>query len=190
MNSLQNASTFLINSICDLYLLVLLLRLILQYLRVDYYNPLTQFILTATSPVVVRLRRFIPGYMGLDLATICAILTLTLFKLIFIALLNYHQFPALSGLFIWATADILSLSAKLFFYAILINTTLSWLAPAAHSPINAILAHLTNPLLERAKRFIPPLGGFDLTPIAVMIGLQLVMIIFNSVAQMGLSLAI
>ncbi len=80
MAPLQNASAFLIHSLFDIYLLILLLRFVLQYLRVDYYNPFTQFIVKATNPLVVPLRRIIPGFWGIDFATLIVIIVLTSLK--------------------------------------------------------------------------------------------------------------
>lgn len=191
MAPLQNAGTFLIQTLFDLYLFVLLLRFILQYLRVDYYNPLTQFVVKATNPLVVPLRRFIPGYWGLDLATVVLIVAFTFLKIILVSILGAHRFPALIGLLLWALGDITRLTLNLFFYATLLKVILSWIAPLSQSPVNAVIYRLTEPMMSRARRFIPPIAGFDVSPVLILIGLQLVMMLLaDPLTQKGLYLAI
>jgi YggT family protein len=186
MAPLQNASAFLIHSIFDLYLFILLLRFILQYLRVDYYNPFTQFVVKATSPVVVPLRRIVPGFYGIDFATIIAILVLTGVKISLIMFVSMHKFPAIAGLLIWSFGEIFALTINLFFYAILMTVILSWVAPMSNSPITPILYRLTEPLMRPVRRLIPPIGGFDITPIPVMITLQVLKILIaDPLTQMG-----
>ncbi|MCS5712612.1 YggT family protein [Candidatus Berkiella aquae] len=190
MSPLQNAGSFLIQSLFDIYLFVLLLRFILQYLRVDYYNPLTQFIVKATSPIVVPLRRFIPGLWGIDFATITAIILVTLLKITLITLVSMHKLPGPVGLMVWSVGNISVLTINLFFYAILANVLLSWIAPTAYSPVTIILQRLIEPLMRPARRYIPQIGGFDISPIPVMIALELLIILFaDPLMQAGIRLA-
>lgn len=195
MSALQNAAVFLVQTLFDCYALILLLRIALQYLRVDYYNPVCQFIVKATNPVVVPVRRFIPGYWGLDLATI-ALLILTLFiKILLLGIISLPKFPAFSGLFVWTLGDLLSLGIKLFFYAILLQVLLSWLQPAARSPLSALLFQLTEPLLGPVRRKLrstfPSLANMDLSPIPVILLLQLGNVLLSQpLIQIGTQLAI
>src|SRR5579871_5457054 len=121
MGALQHAGVFLIQTIFDLYALILLLRLLLQYLRVDFYNPISQFVVKLTSPVIVPLRRIIPGYWGIDLATVAVLIITILIKTVLIMLMSMHKFPSIGGLIIWTLGDLISLVIKLFFYAILLQ---------------------------------------------------------------------
>jgi len=191
MAPLQNAGTFLIHSLFDIYLLILLLRLLLQYLRIDYYNPLTQFIVRTTGPVVIPLRRFIPPYKSLDTATVVAILGFTFIKLILISLIGARQFPALMGLFVWSIGDLTRAFIKLFFYALLIQVVLSWMAPHARSPLTVVLERLTTPLLYPIRQRAPRLGGIDISPFLLLIFLQLLIILISDpLTQMGFRLAL
>jgi len=191
MGPLQNASSFLIQTLFDLYLLALLLRFILQYLRVDYYNSFTQFILKATNPIVVPLRRFIPGLWGIDFATLVAILAVTLVKITLITLVSLHKLPGPIGLMVWSAGNISGLTIKLFFYAVLANVILSWIAPMAYSPMTVILKRLIEPLMGPARKYIPQIGGFDISPIPVIIVLELlIMLLADPLTQKGMALAI
>ncbi|MBS0288905.1 MAG: YggT family protein [Proteobacteria bacterium] len=191
MAPIQNASAFLIQSLFDLYLIVLLLRFLLQYLRVDYYNPFTQFIVKATSPLIVPLRRIVPGFWGIDFATLLAIVMLTFVKVTLVMLISMHKFPSPLGLILWSLGDIFSLTINLFFYAVLISVILSWVAPLSHSPISPILFRLTEPLMRPVRKMIPPIAGFDITPIPVLIGLQLLKILIaDPLTQTGFQFGI
>lgn len=190
MGPLQQASLFLIQTIMGMYLLIVLLRLVLQYLRVDFYNPFTQFILKATNPLVIPLRRVIPGYWGIDMATVVVLVCLTLVKLILTMLISAGTFPSVGGLLIWTVGSLTDLTLTLYFYAIFLVVILSWVAPRSHSPMTNVLYSLTEPLMRPARRYIPPISGFDISPIAVIIILQLLTILIaNPLIKMGAQLA-
>ncbi|MGD9592425.1 MAG: YggT family protein [Candidatus Berkiella sp.] len=177
MAPLQNASAFLVQSLFDIFLLILLLRFVLQYLRVDYYNPFTQFVVKASSPVVVPLRKVIPGLWGIDFATLIAIIAFTSLKVCLVMYISLHKFPSMTGVAIWSLGEIFNLTINLFFYSILLSVILSWVAPLTHSPIAPILYRLTEPLMKPVRKVIPPIAGFDISPIPVMIVLQLLKIL-------------
>lgn len=190
MAPLQSASNFLIQTLFDLYLFVLLLRFILQYLRVDYYNPFTQFVLKATNPIVVPLRRFVPGLWGIDFATLIAVLMVSLIKITLLTLISIHKLPGPIGLVIWSLGDISGLVLKLFLYAVLANVLLSWVAPRSYSPATVVLERLIEPLMRPARKFTPQIGGFDISPIPVMIGLELLNILLaKPIMEFGIKLA-
>ena len=154
MTPLKQAAVFLIQSLFNFYLFVLLLRLVFQYLRVDYYNPLSQFIIKFTSPVIVPLRRVIPGYWGIDFATVVVIFILTYFKILLLSLIVSSIFPNLLALIVASIGDILGLTLSLFFYAVLIYILIGWLAPMSQSPVRSILYQLSEPILRPFRRKI------------------------------------
>ena len=121
MGAIQQAGLFLINTLFDFYLFILILRFILQYLRADYYNPLVQFIVKITNPVVLPFRRFIPGYWGLDMATVAVIAIVMLVKILFLSWLTLHHLPSFFGLILWIFGDLSLIILKLLFYALLLN---------------------------------------------------------------------
>lgn len=180
MTSLKHAAVFLIQTLFNLYLFILLMRLVFQYFRVDFYNPLTQFIVKLTSPLVVPLRRLIPGYFGIDFATVILLFVLTYLKLFLLSIIVLPGFPNLLGLLVATCGDILSMTFNLFFYAILAYILFSWLAPMTHSPIRAILHQISEPILRLFRKKIPPISGFDLSPLFALISLQLLNILIAS----------
>jgi YggT family protein len=166
----MNAVNFLIDTLFDLYLMVVLLRVWLQLARADFYNPFSQFIVKATQPIVGPLRRIIPGYGGLDIATILFAFVVASAKVIVLsAVLNYAFNPMVilvSGLFILVTAVF-----KLLFWVLVIRAILSWVSKG-QNPVEAVMIQLTEPLLSPVRRIIPSLGGLDLSMLVVLLGLQ------------------
>ena len=191
MNPLLQAGVFLIDTLFAIYILILMMRLLLQVVRADFYNPLSQFVVKATNPPLVPLRRLIPGWGGFDLALIFLLTVFTIFKIGVIFWMQHSRLPGIGGLIVWSLGDLTSLAINVFFFAIFIQIILSWLSPMQYNPFVGLLNNLTDPLLRPARRFIPAIGGFDISPIPVMLGLQLLIIIVASpIIHTGMSLAL
>lgn len=167
-----NAATFLIETIFGLYILIVMLRFLLQWARADFYNPVSQFIVKATQPALKPLRKIIPGIGGLDAAALVFMIILKLVELWLVTgLLGLS--PQIGGLVILSIADLLGLLINVFIFSILIQVIISWVNPGMHNPVMGLLHSLTEPLLGPARRVIPPISGLDLSPIVVIIILQL-----------------
>lgn len=158
---------FMIQLLFDLYIIMLLLRLLLQSLHANYYNPISQFIITATNFLVKPARRIIPGFKGIDFAIVTLVLILQLMELILLTWLRYDHFPRLDGLLIWAVGGILNQVVNIFFYALLIRVVMNWLSITLENPAYEIVYVLTEPLVKPLHRFIPMIGRFDLTPFVI-----------------------
>ncbi|GMQ76146.1 MAG: YggT family protein [Gammaproteobacteria bacterium] len=168
-----NAATFLIETVFGLYILIVMLRFLLQWVRADFYNPVSQFLLKATQPPLAPLRRIIPGFAGLDLAAVALMFTLKFLELWLVTgLLGIA--PQIGGLAMLSIADLLGLLVNVFIFSILIQVIISWVNPGMYNPVMGLLHSLNEPLLAPARRMIPPVSGLDLSPIAVLIFLQLV----------------
>lgn len=169
---LTDPVVFLIRTLFGLYIAVVLVRFLLQWARADFYNPISQFVVRVTSPVLRPLRQLIPGYQGLDLASLVLAWALMAIQLGLIAgLLGLGG--SVLGALVWAIPALLELVIDIFLFAVLVRVILSWLNPDPYNPAVALLGRLTDPLLEPARRLIQPIGGLDLSPVAVMIGLVL-----------------
>lgn len=188
-NSLNSAGIFLISSVFDLYLLVLMVRVILCWIRADYANPLTRFVIKLTQPIILPLRRIIPTIQNIELATILVILLLDTLKFSLIGLLLVGKIANPAGLFLLALGDSLKLLLNVFFYAILLQAILSWVQPG-YSPIARLLEQLTAPIMRPIQRVCPPVAGFDISPIPAMILLQLmIMVVAGSIVNLGAGVA-
>ncbi len=184
LNPLNNAFFFLVSTLFDLYIFVLLIRLILAGIRADYYNPISQLVIKLTQPVIGPLRRMIPNYKTLELSSLVAVLLFELLKYFLIGLMLVG-IPNPAGLVILAIADAGRNLLNIFFYAILLQAILSWVQ-AGYSPVYFLLTKITTPIIRPIQRVIPPLGGFDISPIPAMLLLQLgIILVFGPLFVMG-----
>jgi YggT family protein len=175
-NYLTSPLTLIISTIFDLYVLLVLLRFMLQMLRADFYNPVSQFIVRLTSPPLKILRRVIPSLAGQDTAAILLCLAIVYTKFILLRLLNSGTLhiggtlvsidgTGYLGLLIYSFADLISLFLTIFLIAIIIQVILSWVNPGHYNPVVGLVNTLAAPALRPVKKLIPSIGGLDLSPI-------------------------
>lgn len=157
----------------DLVLLLLLLRLLLQLTRADFYNPLSQAVVRITSPLD-PLRRALGARGGLDLATLLALLAVQGLKIALVWRLAMGGFPSAATLLAGAGVSLLDLLATFYFWGIIIVIVISWVAPNGPNPVGQLLYSITEPVLGPARRLLPPMGGIDFSPMLVMFGLHVV----------------
>ena len=172
MGYATNAGTFLIETLMGLVLLVVLLRLIFQMVRADFRNPVSQFVVKVTNPMLMPMRRIVPSVGSIDMASVVLLLLIQYVELFLITLINGAEF-SLMAILVLGIAKVLGLVITVFTFSILIQVILSWVNPGAYNPMTSLLYSINEPILGRARRMIPPIQGFDLSPIVAMIGLQL-----------------
>ena len=179
---------FLINTLFGLYITAVLLRFLLAWVRADFYNPLSQFLVKLTNPALKPLRRFIPGFGGIDFASLVLMLVLQMLALALIALLRGAALHPV-GLLFWSIAELLGLLINIYLFSILIQVVLSWINPGGYNPAISLIYSLNEPLLAPARRLIPPLSGLDLSPMVVLIGLQLLkMLLLPPLLNLGMAI--
>ena len=179
-DSIIQAIEFVLQILVGLYLLLLLLRLVLPLVGANFHNPLAQGILKATSPLVVPLRRLLPPIGRMDTATVVVALGIQYLLLLVLAALTEQQ-PGIAVLTVASIFALLFLVIKLFLYAILIRIIISWISPGQYNPAIEIIASLTDPILRPFRGLIPPMGGFDISPMFAMLALGVVMILLGGV---------
>ncbi|MCE6979247.1 YggT family protein [Pseudomonas frederiksbergensis] len=172
MLGLNDAAIFVIQTLCSLYLLIVLLRFILQLVRANFYNPLCQFAVKATQPLLKPLRRVIPSMFGLDMSSLVLALIVQMALYAVILLLKGYEVDVLF-LAPWALIGIFALFLKILFWAMIISVILSWVAPGSHNPGAELVQQITEPVLAPFRRIVPNLGGLDISPIFAFIALQL-----------------
>lgn len=182
-NYLTDPLAFLIQVTFDLMILVVMLRFILQLVRANFYNPISQFAVKMTTPLLRPLRRVIPGTGGVDIASIVLMILLKTLELVLIMLVSGNGMQFLAAMAM-ALPELISLTINFFLIAILIQVILSWVNPGSYSPATELLDSITAPLLRPAQRLIPPIGGIDLSPMAVLVGLQLLKMLLIPPLQM------
>ncbi|MGB1800181.1 MAG: YggT family protein [Gammaproteobacteria bacterium] len=184
------AAVFLIEIIFGLYILAILLRFLLARVRADFYNPLSQFIVKVTNPAIKPLRRIIPGYWGIDWPSIVLLFAVQIVEIILVALVTSGRIPAVEGLCILTIANLIKEVIYVYIFIILIQVVISWINPGAYNPITSLLYQLSEPVLKPVKRLLPPAGGFDFSPLVVLIGFQLMIILLVSpLMDLGLRLS-
>ena len=163
---------FLIEVIFGLYILIVMLRFLLQLVRADFYNPLSQFIVKATTPPLRPLRRLIPGIGGIDVSSLVLAWLLQALELGLKYLVSGFGLVIVQPLLL-AIPELVNLTINIFLFSILILVVLSWVSPGGHNPATGLLHALTAPLMNPVRARMPDLGGLDISPMIVMIGLML-----------------
>ncbi|NNF52231.1 MAG: YggT family protein [Gammaproteobacteria bacterium] len=169
----MNAIIFVSKTLIDLYILSYVLRLVLQWVRADFYNPFSQFIMRITNPLVLPGRKLLPAVGRIDTATAVAILLLEILAVVFLYWLITGALPSRPGeVLLYAALRTIVAFINLYFFAIIIRVIQSWIAPGTHNPVTAVIWSITEPLMAPVRRLIPDIGGLDLSPLFVIIGLQ------------------
>ncbi|MFO1320647.1 MAG: YggT family protein [Burkholderiales bacterium] len=173
------ALTFLIETILGLFSLTLLIRFYLQLARIPPRNPISQFAVALTDPVVRPARRVIPGWAGLDLSTlvlawITEFAQLVLTRLVLSLFVDGIGLPVL-GFALLAVISVVRLSLYILMGALVVQAILSWVAP--FSPIAPVVNGLTRPFIRPIQQRLPPIGNVDLSPLVLLIALQLVLMV-------------
>ncbi|MFL1500001.1 YggT family protein [Pseudomonas sp. O64] len=175
MLGLNDAVIFIIKTLGSLYLLIVLMRFILQVVRANFYNPLCQFVVKATQPLLKPLRRIVPSMFGLDMSSLVLAFLLQLALFAVVVVLKGSR-PDTVLMVPWALIGILSLFLKILFWSMIISVILSWVAPDSRSPGAELVKQITEPVLAPFRRWVPNLGGLDISPIFAFIALQLLQI--------------
>ena len=176
----NDALQFLLKSIVDLFVLAALVRFFLQYFRAPFRNPLSEFVNALTDFAVKPLRRLISGWQGLDLASLIFALGLEILLVLFLLGLKGvpvwtagpHIVPVLLFL---AIINLMKYCIYLLIAAVFIQAILSWVNP--YSPISSVLESVTRPFMKPLRKLIPTIGRVDLSPLALFLICQLILMI-------------
>ena len=168
------------------YLTIVLLRFLLQLARADFYNPISQFVVKATNPLLRPLRRIIPGWGGLDGASLVlaiAVQALTFF-LILIAL-NGGNIPGINPLTLltWSVLNVLDLIVTIYFWSVIAVVVVSWIAPGSGHPAIQLVSQITEPVMRPVRNLMPSMGGLDLSPIIVFLILNVVRVVIDNLQR-------
>ena len=181
-NPALGALGFIIGQVLNLYAMVVALRFIMQLVRADYYNPVSQFVVSATDPLLLPLRRVVPSIRRYDTASLLLCFLVLLIKLILFKVASLGYVPAIGRSFpagelpfgilaVIALIDLIHLFFNIFIYGTIIQALLSWIPGASGNPAAGLLDSITRPILAPIRRVIPPIGGLDLSALVAIIGL-------------------
>ena len=174
----SGATIYLVSTITDLFVTAVLLRLLLQWVKADFYNSLSQFLIKITNPVLVPARRIIPSVGKLDTASVVVMLLLELLQLVIIGLLSQTDY-GFQFLFLFALKKLLVTLLLTYFVLIIARVLISWLANQSRHPIIPLVYQLTEPVLRPLSKLLPPMGGIDLSPLLALIALRFLLLLLG-----------
>lgn len=182
MSTVTEISIYLIQAIANLYLLIVLIRLMLQLAKANFYNPVSQFVVKATALPLTPLQKIFPPFKNFNSACLALALLVQLMAIQASALVyNGTLVPIVMSLS-WALLGIASLMLNIYFYGLFIVIILSWVAPQSHHPAIALLWQLMEPVMAPFRKLIPPLGGLDLSPIVLFLLINVLRIFVRNLA--------
>jgi YggT family protein len=173
----MTALIFIVDTLLSLALFVVLARLLLQWARADFRNPIAQAIVRITNPLILPLRRVLPPIGKVDTASVVAVILVAIIKRGILFALTVYGTPSLE---VWIQAiavELVSALLRTYFYAILLYALLSLIAPGGYSPLQSVLASICEPILRPFRRLIPPIAGIDLSPLWVVIAIQAILLL-------------
>lgn len=182
MDALRDIANLLIQTLCQLFLLALIMRVLLQLARADSYNPISQFLIKVTQPLLKPIRRFIPSIGKVDTATIIAILLIQMLTTAALVALQGYSIPNPLYLLSWAVLGTLGMLINIYFIAILASIIISWVAPGSYNPLILLLHQLTEPVMAPFRKIVPAMGGLDLSPIFVFLTINVLQIMLSHIA--------
>lgn len=173
-----NAVSYLVGTLLDLYITAVMLRLLLQWVRADFYNPVCQFLVKVTNPLLVPLRRVVPAFGRLDTAAVILMLALEFFSVWIISRLGSNPLgPA--QILVFSATKLVATLLMTYFFLIIAAVILSWVGAQLRHPVIPLVYQLTEPLLRPIRRVIPPIAGFDLSPIFALIAIRFLLLLLG-----------
>lgn len=184
MSLLADIAYLIVRTAGQLFLIIIMMRFLLQIARADFYNPFSQFITKATNPLLIPLRRVIPGVFGVDLASLVLILAVHLLLIYVLGLLTPFMLPSFLQALTWAVICLLSLVLFVLFWSMLIMVIASWIAPMSHNPFLMLIRQLVEPFVAPFRRLIPPMGGLDFSVLIAILALNILELVVSRMAYM------
>ena len=175
----MSAIIFVVDTLLRLALFVVLARLLLQWARADFRNPICQAVVRVTNPLILPLRRVLPPVGKVDTASVVAVILVAVAYVAIIAALAGDAWP---NPLVWTRSVVLVIVRTMletYFWAIFIYALLSLIAPGGYSPMQSVLASLCEPILRPFRRIIPALAGIDLSPLWACIAIQAILILLR-----------
>lgn len=189
MDPFSQAGLLVIQTLFHLYLLAVLLRFLLQLARADFYNPITQFCVKITAPVLTPLRKIIPGFGGVDIASLILALIIHFIGL-YLALIVTGYAGSTTPLLILFAAVLgnVGFILNIYFWGMIIAIIASFVAPASHHPALVLVNQLVEPVMAPLQRIIPPMGGLDFSPILLFLIINVLKIFLSGLlAPLGVA---
>jgi YggT family protein len=174
-----NALYFLVDTLLSLALFVALLRVLMQWSRADFRNPVAQAVVKLTNPLIMPLRRLLPPINKIDTASVVTVVIVALAQVALMSMVRGYGIPPPLLLLRAAALEIVTSVLWLYFYAIFLYALMSLIAQGSYSAMQPLLASLCEPVLAPIRRIIPPIAGLDLSPLWAGLLIQAVLILLR-----------
>jgi len=172
----------LVNAIAGFFLFIVILRFMLQAVRADFYNPISQFVVKATNPALIPMRKVIPGFGGYDMASIVLAIIVECIAITLSLIIAGWPLP-IANIVIWALLGTIGLFLKLYFWGLLIMIIASWIAPQSYNPALLLLRQIIEPPMKPIRKLMPDMGGLDISPIIAFLIINVFEILLLSFAR-------
>ncbi|MHA7815866.1 MAG: YggT family protein [Pseudohaliea sp.] len=182
MSAINEIFAYLIQTALSLYLLVMLLRFLFHFARADFYNPISQFVVRATNPLVRPTRRLFHAFGRFDSASLVLAVVLQALGIITLLLIHGVGMVGPTLILAWSVIGVLGLLINIYFFALLAMIIISWVAPTSRHPALLLLWQITEPVMAPVRRILPPMGGLDFSPILVFILINVLQIALRHMA--------
>ncbi len=183
MTSITQALVLIVETIASVYLLFVILRFLLQLVRADFYNPLSQGIVKITNPVLMPLRKIIPGLFGIDLACVILAIVVQVITSEILSLIVLNTVTNPLPLLFWGIMGLIMYTLNIYLVALFVMVIASFVAPMSSHPALMLIRQLTQPLLTPIQRIIPPMGGLDFSVMAIILIIYVSKIFLNGMAS-------
>ena len=177
-SSAATAFSYLVSTLISLYVTAIMLRLLLQWVRADFYNPVCQFLVKVTNPVLVPLRRVIPSIGRLDTASVVLMLVLESVGVWFMSLFAPLSW-GVPEIILFAVVSLVAMLLWTYFILIIAEVILSWVGQHFRHPIVPLIYQLTGPVLRPIRRIIPPIAGIDLSPLFALVVIRFLLLLIG-----------
>ncbi len=167
------AGAFIVQMFFGIYILLIVLRFLMQVSGANYYNPLCQAVVKITGPAIRPFQNFLPAVKGVDTATLIVAIIIQLIALMLIMLFAGGDI-FLFRYILWSALGVVSLILDIYFFSLLIMVIASWIAPYSTHPALQLINQLSEPLCASVRKFLPAMGGIDFSPILVFIVIRLI----------------
>jgi YggT family protein len=179
MDKLVQVAHLLITFASSIYITIVMVRFLLQLVRADFYNPLSQFIVKASNPLLLPLRKVIPGLFGIDVASLVLALLLQMATIALLASVAGQGFIPLLPVLIYSVFELIKLLLNIYMFAFIVIIIVSWIAPNGHNPAVELLSTITEPVLRPIRKILPPMGGLDLSIMVALLSIYILKIAFG-----------
>ncbi len=179
MDKLLQIADLLITFAFSIYIMIVMVRFLLQLVKADFYNPLSQFVVKATSPLLLPMRKVIPGFFGIDFASLVLALLLQMLSVELLAIIKTGGLLPLLPVLYYSVFELIGLILNIYFFAFIVLVIVSWVAPHGNNPAVELLSSITEPVLRPIRNLLPSMGGLDFSIMIAILLIYILKILFG-----------